>query len=255
MKHRPEFTLENYNQVYEYVREYQQPRIVSKLAWAAFNGIYKPHVSFVDESAYDEFQQLRQDNIPQIFAFNHLTDIHDQFISAAGIRQVMPEAAGNTRVWTKGPLLRSIRRRGLGLVGDMLGGIPVERKKDNPNGTIFEEANSELFGTTAWVITHDQNLAMYPEGTHNKGDIHTLGTVRSGIGEVSLRLNAIRKQYAITPFGMAFDPKKSFLPRHAQVVVGHPIEVPQKATVEEITELTRDQLQSLVTKAFDKYDN
>jgi 1-acyl-sn-glycerol-3-phosphate acyltransferase len=249
---RPKITLENHEKVYNYYRNYQQPSTVSQIAWRAFDGIYRPRVSFVD-GAQEQMNELRADGTPQIFAFNHLTDLHDQFVSAATLRQITPEAIGNTRVLTKDPLMREVKHLGLGHLGDALGGIPVFRKKDHADHTVIDAANDELFDTVAWIIADNQNLAIYPEGTHNKGDARKLGKVRTGIGEIATRVAAQYAPVAITPIGISYGLKKSLLPRHANVIVGNTIEIKSYDTVDDITEKTRDRLQDLVTIAFELY--
>lgn len=240
------------SELYEYYFTYQPPRIVSQLAWRAFAGIYRPWVSF-REGAEEELQNLKEREVPQIFAFNHLTNIHDQFVSAAALLSIDPQTAGNTRVLTKDPVIRGLNK--FGGLADAMGGVPVFRKKDNGSGSLVDFANQKLFDAAAFILEDKQNLAVYPEGTHNKLDPSRLGTIRNGIGEIATRVVAMYEgsEVAITPIGMSYGQTgKRQSPRSATVIVGNPFIVHRHDTVESITESTKQRLQSVVTSAFKK---
>lgn len=245
---RPRIALESsehINQVYEHYRNYVPSRVVSHLVWRASVGFYEPFVLYL-EGADEEVRNTRERGVPHIFAFNHITNVHDQFVSAATLRKVAPETTGRTRVLTKDPVMRL-----LGPVGDKLGGIPVFRKKDNDNTELLELANNEMFDTAAHVLMKGQSLAVYPEGTHNKLDPSVLGTVRSGIGEIATRVVAQGRPLIITPIGMSYgQPGAMQNPMRANVVVGHSFGVWSGDTVQGVTDQTASRLQTAVTAAF-----
>lgn len=250
---RPPIELNSEQQVRQLYNHYLQSapsRIGSQLAWRAFDGLYRPWVEF-SVGAEEELDTLRQQNVAQIFAFNHLTNVHDQFVSGAALLKIDPELAGWTRVLTKDPVIRGLNK--LGGTADKLGGIPVFRKKDNDDSNLLSVANEALFDTVAWMLRDKENLAIYPEGTHNKNDPSKLGTVRTGIGEIATRTVALDAAVAITPIGMAYGTGALTNPRHATVVVGNPFLVQPHDTVETVTESTRQNLQKVVTVAHNKH--
>jgi 1-acyl-sn-glycerol-3-phosphate acyltransferase len=226
---------------------------VSQLAWRAFDGLYRPWVEFSD-GADEELANLRKREVPQIFAFNHPTNIHDQFNSAATLLRIDPATVGNTRVLTKDPLIKGLNR--FAGLADALGGIPVFRKKDNGDNNLLETANEKMFDAVALILEDKQNLAIYPEGTHNKNHPSVLGTVRSGIGEIATRVVAMYEgsEVAITPIGMAYGRIGKWQnPHHATVIVGNPFIVSPHDTVESVTESTKNRLQQVVTVAYNKH--
>jgi len=244
---RPKISLENKQHVqelYQHYEEYQQPRLTSQLAWRAFDGLCRPWVGYVD-GAEEEINNLRLRKIPQIYAFNHPTDVYDQFVVAATLLKVDPSAAGRTRVLTKDPVIKM-----LGPVADILGGVPAFRKSDNGDGELVDFATATMLNTTANIILDNQNLVIFPEGTHTKGDPSVIGKVRTGIGEIATRVTAKGGAVAITPIGMSYGRIGTWPnPRHANVVVGHSFVVDPDATVHSITQDTANRLQKVVTTA------
>jgi hypothetical protein len=251
---RPRIELRSEEQVAQLYNHYLQDapsRVISNLAWRAFDGIYRPWIEYC-EGAEEELHNLRDNNVSQIFAFNHLTNIHDQFNSAAILMRHDPETAGWTRVLTKDPVIRSLNK--IGGIADKLGGIPAFRKKDNGNGALVDFANEKMFDTVAWMLRDKENLAIYPEGTHNKNDPSRLGTVRSGIGEIATRTVALGAPVAITPIGMAYGRiGKWHNPLHATAIIGNPFVISPEDTVESVTESTKNRLQHVVTIAHNKH--
>ena len=112
-----------------------------------------------------------------------------------------------------------------------------------------------MFDTVAWMLRDQENLAIYPEGTHNKQEPSRLGTIRSGIGEIAVRTVALGSPVAITPIGMAYGRGigKWLNPHHATVIVGNPFVISPYDTVESITESTKNRLQEVVTTAYNKH--
>ncbi|HUO61835.1 MAG TPA: 1-acyl-sn-glycerol-3-phosphate acyltransferase [Candidatus Bathyarchaeia archaeon] len=248
---RPKVELENYKQVYAYYQDYGPPRLASRLAWRAFNGIYQPRITFVD-GARETFSWAQAEGIPQIIAFNHLTDVHDQFVAGATLQQIMPDGAGRTRILTKDLLLRQVPR-GLGLVGDALCGIPVFRKKDHGvQSGIVDSSTEALYNCSVAILESGQNLVGFPEGTHNKNNPRFLGKVRPGMAEIACR--AVRQcvPVTVTAIGMSYgQPGEKQHARHATVIVGETFDVIESDTVEKITEDIREGLQNAVAVAFE----
>ena len=248
--------LENENQVrelYQHYYTYIPPRIVAHLIWRASDGIYRPWVEF-SEGAEEELHNLqdREFPVPRIYAFNHPTNIHDQFVSAAALLHIDQTASGNTRVLAKDPVIRGLNKF-FGL-GDKLGGIPAFRWKDNDGSNLITLANEKMFDTGSFILGDEQNLAIYPEGTHNKDDPSQLGKVRTGIGEIATRVISLHSKVAIMPIGIAYGRiGKIANPRHATVIAGNPFVVHPGETVEQITEKTSDRLQKVVTIAHKKH--
>lgn len=264
--------LNNYQAVYDWYESYRQPRPVTQLAYRALNMYYKPDVHYVDD-AFDDFADYRRHDVPQIFVLNHLTNHSDQFVASAIAHQMTPEDVGRTRVLAKDELFRGTQRHFV----DMMGAIPTFRKKDHAAKTIvgelpldteltqgyldklleeqtavIEKAADALITCTGNIVAHGENMAVFGEGTHNKGNPLKLQKLRPGFARIALHAYEKNANPVITPIGLAFGPdQESLNPRRAVAVIAPSLHIDNNSTIESLLNLTRESLQSAVTLAND----
>lgn len=264
--------LNNYQAVYDWYESYRQPRHVTKLAYRALNMYYKPEVHYMD-GAFDQFDYYRTHDVPQIFVLNHLTNHSDQFVASAIAHQMTPEDVGRTRVLAKDELFRGTQRHFV----DMMGAIPTFRKKDHANKTIVgelsqdaeltqefidnlqaqqtmivERAADALIACTGNIVAHGENMAVFGEGTHNKGNPLQLQKLRPGFARIALHAYARNANPVITPIGLSFGPSQDKLnPKNAVAIIAPSIHLDSQSTVDTLLESTRESLQTAVTIAND----
>lgn len=264
--------LNNYQAVYDWYESYRQPRPITKLAYRALNMYYKPDVHYAD-SARDEFSDFRRHDTPQIFVLNHLTNHSDQFVASALAHQMAPEDVGRTRVLAKDELFRGSKRYFV----DMMGAIPTFRKKDHAAGAVVgvtpesselsqdmidqmlayrtalvDKASDALIACTGNIVANGDNMAVFGEGTHNKGNPLILQKLRPGFARIALHAYAKGTSAVITPVGLAFGPTQESLdPRRAVAVVKPSIYIQPDSSIDSLLDETRSSLQSAVKLAND----
>ena len=237
--------LNNYQAVYDWYQSYRQPRPITRLAYKALDVYYKPTLHYVDD-AYDEFDDFRRDDTPQVFVLNHLTNHSDQFVASAIAHQMTPEDVGHTRVLAKDELFHGTQRHFV----DMMGAIPTFRKKDHTDTDIVERAGDALIACTGNIVAAGQNMAVFGEGTHNKVDPLVLQKLRPGFARIALHAFAQGIDVAITPIGMSFGTSlDSLQPRKAVAVITPSIRITAHDTIDTLVDATRELLQSAVTQA------
>lgn len=257
--------LGNYQAVYDWYESYRQPRHVTKLAYRALNMYYKPEVHYID-GALEQFDDYRANDVPQIFVLNHLTNHSDQFVASALAHQMTPEDVGRTRVLAKDELFRGVQRYFI----DMMGAIPTFRKKDHLSQPVFQEydendniidqpsvqtiqvekAADALIACTGNIVASGENMAVFGEGTHNKGNPLVLQKLRPGFARIALHAYARHASPVITPIGLSFGTSQDQLnPKNAVAVIAPSIHLSSESTIESLLDSTRISLQEAVTIA------
>lgn len=256
---RPEITVENYKQVYDYYRTVEQPGRVLKLAYAALNGILRPRVDLAD-GAQADLDRIRDESIPHFYIFNHLSKL-DYPIFASTLYQISREDIGHIRTMGadfnfRRPHFRPSFQFGMGSVSDYIGAIPVFRSVDYPD-TDLRPVQEELFHCVRDTLAMGQKAAAAPEGTINRTDDPVkLLKFHSGVAEVIFRTTALLDREAgITPMGFCYklDPEKRNKARKVSVHVGRSLFVPPGMPVSEITERARADLQHAAIVARELY--
>ncbi len=261
---RPEITVENYQEVYDYYRQCEQPARILKLAYAAFNGILHPRVDLA-EGTQDDLDRIKDETIPHFCIFNHLSKF-DYFIFASTLYQIAPDDIGTIRTmgadfnfrWPQRRQLKEKRtfQLGAGRITDYTGGIPVFRSLEYPDVDLHP-VQEELFNCIRDSLAAGQKAAAAPEGKINYDNPTTLMKFRSGVAEVVHRTTKLLDREAgITPIGFCYkrDPTvRRNKGKNASVHIGRTLFVPPGMEVPEITEQARDNLQHAATTAYERY--
>lgn len=259
--------LNNYQAVYDWYESYRQPRYITKLAYRALNMHYKPEVHYMD-GALEQFEDYRTNDVPQIFVLNHLTNHSDQFVASAIAHQMTPEDVGRTRVLAKDELFHGARRYFV----DMMGAIPTFRKKDYLSQQVFQESDEAdnainqppdqtllvekaadaLIACTGNIVAKGENLAVFAEGTHNKGNPLIVQKLRPGFARIALHAYARHVSPVITPIGLSFGSSQDQLkPKNAVAIIAPSLHLNSQSTVDSLIESTQAALQAAVTIAND----
>jgi len=261
---RPEIAVENYKEVYNYYRQFEQPARVLKLVYAAFNGILHPRVNLAD-GAQDDLDLIKRETVPHFYIFNHLSRF-DYFIFASTLHQIAPDDIGTIRTmgadfnfrWPQHRQLKEGRtlQMGAGPITDFTGGIPVFRSMEYPDVDL-RPVQEELFNCIRDGLATGQKAAAAPEGKINYDNPATLLRFRSGVAEVIHRTTELLDREAgITPIGFCY--KRDLAVRrnkgkNASVHIGRTLFVPPGMEVPTITERARTDLQHAVTTAHELY--
>lgn len=259
MRERPEITLDNYSDVYEYYKDYDNDGKILGFAYHAFNKILRPRVSFAP-GAKEDLDQINTESKPHIYIFNHLSK-WDYFIFAATLDQIAPEDIGNIRTMGadfnfRGPKITPSQIQAGPLV-DYIGGIPVFRRMDYPDAELHD-VQDKLFDCVAHSIISGKKAAAAPEGKINvTNDPTKLLKVHSGVGEVATRAaRTLGSDVAITPIGLCYKREKHLTrnkARKTKVFVEKSVLITPEMTANQATELYAESLQRAAMIAYGLY--
>jgi hypothetical protein len=268
---RPEITLDNYEEVYEYYPQIELAKKTAKLLYGAIDGIFSPRVLYADQ-AQDDIDTINENNIPQIFAFNHVIGA-DGFISPASLHQIAPEAVGNIRILGADFNFREW----YGPLFDNMGGIPLYRRQDYSgpeNAEKLRLAKKAMLVCIRKCLVAGQKVAIAPEGEPNYINRAKLRELRSGVGDIAYETAQFTESpVAITPFAISVcaldecmvgasrqrsrglkESLRQVAEAHkARICVGRSIYVQPDMDVPEIMGHVGDHLQDAVTIAHELY--
>ncbi|MFD6674995.1 lysophospholipid acyltransferase family protein [Rhodococcus zopfii] len=243
---RPEVTLANYDAVYDFYRDHQQPRLLARAAYAMLAARYRPHVHY-RAGARDALRAVIDDGAPLVIVANHLTHSDQYTLAATAWRSPLRTLIGRTRVLAKDELFRE---RGQRREVDMMGGIPVFRAK-NHGVRAVADAGRRMMDIAALRLSRGDAVAIFPEGTCNTGDPIRIQAVGSGVGHIVRRAAALGARPALVTIGIAYGPDND-PGRPASVFITIP--VPElTGTPREITHRVADELQCAVDGAVARY--
>ncbi len=256
----PELTIENYEKVYEYFRDFKPSQKIAR-RWFTFTSIvFKSRVQYAEEARKD-LDLVREKDYHHIYAFNHQDD-WDGYVFFSVIHQIMPQDEGRIRAMAtslcfESPLPQIFR--GVGFIPVYLRAYYAKSRKhrNHPERlALVPAATKALLDCCTYIMTdHRQKIIICPEGTYNKGAPDTLLPIRNGAAEIAHRVAKLDGSVAITAIAVAYGKKRHRVvyPRNASAYVNRPIFVEPGMTVDEITELIRKRLQSSVEHAVKLY--
>lgn len=225
---KPPVTLENYETVYEYYRNYQPPRLAAKLGYRAMHMAFPANVHYARD-AEAQIGGLLDEGVRLILSANHQSD-NDQYVIAglAHSQPVLRQLRGETFIPSKAPLFRSpALRRGV----DIMGAIPAFRDADvRGSDEVSEEtrllqkaAKEGLLSTATYLmLERHKHMGIFPEGTRNTGDSTTLLKLRDGIAQIACRVSEAAA-VAVVPVGVSYDCNGFEHTRSPEVVILRPI--------------------------------
>jgi len=209
---KPEVTLRNFEEVYDYYTQYQQPKMGAYLGHKAMSLAFRPSVKYA-KGAERKIQDIIDSNGRLVVALNHLSDNDQYVVSAMALREkVFRPIVGNTFIQSKEILfhhpnkaVRPLLRRGV----DVMGAIPAFRKKDvsSENTDLRRQATDRMFETSITKINNGQHMAIFPEGARNKEQPGIVQELKPGIAVV-LGGIATNLDVGIVPIGFTYEGKK-----------------------------------------------
>lgn len=271
---RPAYTLETSQQTYDYHRQFQPNKTFSRAAFWLINGIVRPTVHLAP-GIKPQLDYYVANNTPALLPFNHLSNLHDQWVAAATAHQVIPSKIGATRILAKdafynGQLLKQfgapkVLQPALTGFANHMGTIPASRARNHPNELeLVNDANEYMFDALGELQQEGVAIALYPEGTHNYIDPKTVQPIRPGIGHIAMRsLVTGNRPAVIVPVGNSYG--SDYIPidelhakprniRYPHVYVGTPTELEPGMTIQDIVDITQTTLQDATDHAHEFYD-
>ncbi len=220
MSKRPEVTLGNWREVYEFYGEHRPSKLVLHGLHRAASLVYRPNIGYIDDA--EQKLEAALDEGTRLFIVSNHLHVADQFpIAAMMQRGPMCRVIGDTVTLAKQPYFTGAWR----LPFDALGAVPVYREQDI-NGKLGAreqvEMSKTLFRVVASRVLDGASVLMFPEGTRNHDSPRELRAVGSGIGRMVLACAGQGASVAIVPVGLwpGEDRLHSFTPNMA---VGEPL--------------------------------
>ncbi len=205
---KPEVTLQNYEAVYDYYEQYQQPRIGAYIGHKIMSLMFRPNVEYAD-GADQTIEDILYAHGRLVVALNHLSDNDQYVVSAMALRErVFRPLVGHTFIQSKevlfnhpNKIVKPLMRRGV----DAMGAIPVFRKKDvNEDANYLRRlATDRMLQTSAEKIEHGQHMAIFPEGTRNTERPDVVQPLKPGINAV-LGQAAANLLVGVVPVGFTY---------------------------------------------------
>lgn len=275
---KPSYELADYQATYDYHRTFHPNKLFARSAARLINHIMQPEVTYAPDSA-EVLHELQADSAPQIYALNHLSNLHDQWTAAAIAQQIAPDQVGDIRVLAKDSFYNGRLLAQLGVPGKLhrfaqplmtsfvnhMGTVPVSRSKNHEgNSRLSWEASQYMFDSLGELLEEGYPVAGYFESTHNYAHPETNLPLKSGIGHLATRtLQPGRTPAAIVPIGVSYG--RDYTPigeglakpnrvRRAQVYIGKIALVERDMSVGDITRMAAAHLQDATDHAFEQYD-
>ena len=257
--------LENWKQTYDEIEQQRRSRLFARGFSTALNWLYRPHVSYL-EGAEEEVRAAVEGGKSILYAVNHRSE-QDPNVAQGGLasQPLFRPRIGHGRVLAKGPLFEGGRLKPVRLLTEQMGGIAVLRDKDYPEAPTdrLRAAGKYMSDITIQAIIDGYDLAVFPEGTCNKGDPRQLLRINSGLAHFAHQAVALRREeepdiepwFVILPVGLSYGvrPQPGFAEaRHASMIVGHPIDTLEEKPFQ-TTQVVKAGALTVVTAAHKDY--
>ncbi len=245
---RPSIELSNYPEVYDFYRNHKQGPISSHMLLGAIGLIFQPKVGY-SEGAEDRIASLLDSGRTIVLASNH-TKLTDPCVIAAlpAREQALSKLSGNAFIPSKPSVFNNpIVRR----LVDELGAVPTWRVEDidstvTDQTLLLKGATKALIMTCVAKLNSGEHMAIFPEGTRNKGDPYRVQELNRGVGLMICQVSQV-EQPAVVPMGIHYKEGKLGLVTPS-VWIGEPSEEPFDRSREVVNWLP-DQLQACVDHA------
>ncbi len=244
---RPSIELPNHKTVYEFYESYNPSQRTSRVLHGAMSRIFKPEVTYVDD-AKQKIGEIFETGRGVVIASNHAKAVDPCIIASMPMREpVFAPLLNNTFIPSKEsiqaiPVVRHLV--------DGLGAIPVFREErlndpsDKAQKSLLSGAARNLMKTSIARLNAGQNMAIFPEGTRNDGDLRTLQELKKGIGLMVCKVSEVQ-QPAIVPMAIRYQDGA----RKPLVVVGEPSTEPF-VRGREVMEWLPEHMQACVDEAY-----
>lgn len=254
---KPKISLENYSEVYEYYAQKKLNPAVGRISHLLLSWVFKPEVVY-EETAEDKVKEIFARGGQIILASNHKS-AGDQYIlgSIARRETALKPLVGNTVIPGKAPVFKIPLLRNL---VDNLGGIPTFRGKDiisEKNSQLNKEEQEKAHDSSRQMlldvcvkrlVEDGMHMAIFPEGTRNKGSTADMLPLKMGIGVVACSASAQIDDLSMLPIGMSYRSPKAMDSRKPSVYIGEPIPGPFNEEGE-VLEIFREKLQACANTA------
>lgn len=218
----PDYHIENHAEVYDFYRDYEPRRLLTRNAYRLLERIMQPSVTY-DDATREVLPELIASDTPMIIALNHMSDRHDQWTSAAVASNVLPAKIGDVRVLAKSTfytgelldemkvprhkLIRPLAQRAVTGFVNTMGTMPIYRPGDQSSEQrkLSMAAASSAWDSLGELMESGHPVAIYAEGTADTTNPRQNLAIKAGIGHLALQtLQEGRLPGVIVPIGISY---------------------------------------------------
>jgi 1-acyl-sn-glycerol-3-phosphate acyltransferase len=248
---RPEISLQNHPEVYEFYRSHRQGQRAARFLHGALGLAFRARIGFTD-GAEDRLRSLFDSGRTVVLASNHVRAIDPCVIAGLPTHHdTLNPLVGSAFIPAKPSIFKyGVVRR----LVDGLGAVPVWRENDaktEQDARLIKSASTALLATCVAKMDAGEHMAIFPEGTRNKTDPARLQELKGGVGIMICRVSKV-EQPAIVPVGISYGEAKlgALTP---SVWIGMPSDEPF-AKPRQVMQWLPDQMQAAVTNATMGFD-
>jgi 1-acyl-sn-glycerol-3-phosphate acyltransferase len=247
----PALYPENYEQVYDYFRDFEPNRRIQKLGFAAMHAVYNSEVHY-EEQSEDKIHDHLELGGSIILAPNHHSNADIPTIAGLVYEEAFSKLRGTTiipakKIMFEWPIIGSFFPH--------MQAHPTFRRQDfseNAAGhDLRQKVTDRLIELNIGYINNGGNSAMFPEGTRNKHNPEKIAKLRAGIGKIAAGVDDPTR-LLIVPAGIAY--KHTFfddkIKLHPLVVVQKPF-CSESMSREDIIEETHGRIQRATNRALE----
>ncbi len=258
---RPEVSIENYPEVFEYYDHRGPNKSFAKVAHFALSQIFRPHV-FFGRGAEEQIDAEVRDGTQLLLVSNHTKSETDQYNLATAVQRVptLRNRRGNFTIMGKQSLFNQP-----GIVGlaqryaiDALGAYPVVRAKDGEEisedlaeARVEASVLSRRLGVNK-AVRDRLDVAGFPEGERlQEGQHHhKVRELKSGFQQIHSELIGNRRVAVLSVGLFIGDEDLGYDTKHADMVFGMPL-ITDTADPGEFNEMLHANMQRDLSHAVD----
>jgi len=245
----PELTPENHEEIYEYFTEFEPNKHIQSLGFYAMHAWSNSDVQYKN-SSNETIKTHLANGGSVMLSPNHQCNADTPTV--AGLVHSDKDTFGPLKGTTIIPAKAAMFTQPfLGKFIPHMGAHPTFRSKDfskDEAGQLLQnEVTEDLLKFNIEYLNNGGNIALFSEGTRNKGNPREVQKLKTGIARIALGTNDPSRLLIVT-MGIAY--KQNKLKRRPNIVVNEPFS-PSGMTVEELLENTRTRMQLATTEAFD----
>ncbi len=212
-----DIALADADAVYDYYRGHRQPALRAKALYGWLALRHRPDVHLDGEAARRLRELRREPDHAVIVSANHVRQTDPFVLAATGFRSPLRPRIGTIRVLAKDGLFQDPEQR---RKIDVMGGIPVFRPKDHGVRESMA-AGRTMIDVCIDRMSRGDWLAVFPEGTCNKGDPARLQPLGSGLGHIALGALRRGQPVSLVSIGLAY---RDATAQRTSVSISEPVE-------------------------------
>lgn len=245
----PELTPENHVEIYEYFNDFEPNKHIQNLGFYAMHAWSNSDVQYKNNSNETIKTHLTNGGSVMLSP-NHQCNADTPTV--AGLVHSDKDTFGPLKGTTIIPAKAAMFTQPfLGKFIPHMGAHPTFRSKDfrkDETGQLLQnEVTEDLLKFNIDHLNNGGNIALFSEGTRNKGNPREVQKLKTGIARIALGTDDPSRLLIVT-MGIAY--KQNKLKRRPNIVVNEPFS-PSGMTVEQLLDNTRTRMQKATTEAFD----